>query len=79
MKNIITNAAAVIALVVASGCTAPHPFVREGDQNSVQIGYGGNVESAQPRARQFCEQYDRTPRLTDADGETATFECVPRR
>ena len=75
----IVAAAAFVALAVASGCTAPHPYVNAGDRNSVEIGYGGDVDSAQPLARQFCEQFDRTPRLTDAADNIAHFDCVPRR
>jgi hypothetical protein len=79
MTNAVVTAVALTALAVAGGCTAPHPFVNAGNQNAVEIGYGGNVESAQPLARQFCEQYDRTARLAQAGPDIAYFDCVPRR
>jgi hypothetical protein len=58
------------------GCAGPHPFVREGNQNSVEVVYSGDVATAQPLAQQHCRQYERVPRLVSRDGETALFNCV---
>jgi hypothetical protein len=71
-------AAFALLAALASGCTAPHPYVRTGDQSSVEIGYGGNIESAQPVARQFCAQFDRMAQLADVGPDIAYFDCVRR-
>jgi hypothetical protein len=62
------------------GCTAPHPAVRGGDANSVEVSYAGDVASTLPVARQHCAQFERVPRLVDAGAGTgiAIFDCVRR-
>lgn len=77
---------AIVALMLAagaagaalSGCTGPHPFVRDGDVNSVEVGYSGDVASAWPVARQHCAQFDRVARLVDPGFDTAVFKCDRR-
>jgi hypothetical protein len=64
-----------LALLLA-GCNAAHPFVVDGDATSVQVGYSGDVASAEPVARQYCAKYSRTPRLAEAGGSIAYFDCV---
>ncbi len=59
-----------------SGCTAPHPYVHDGDANSVEVTYAGDVASALPLARQHCMQYARVPRLVDPGVDLAIFRCV---
>ncbi|HKS88767.1 MAG TPA: hypothetical protein VJR70_04945 [Stellaceae bacterium] len=61
-----------------SACAGPHPFVREGDEKSVQVAYSGDVASAWPLARRHCAAYERVPRLTDTSLDTAYFDCVPQ-
>jgi hypothetical protein len=61
-----------------SGCTGPHPFVRDGNANSVEVVYGGDVASAMPAARQHCAQFERVPRLVNAGADIAVFDCVGR-
>ncbi len=76
----------ILALVIAvgmagavlSGCTAPHPNVREGDANSVEIGYGGDVASAMPLARRHCAQFERVSLFVEATIDLASFKCVRR-
>ena len=75
---IVLTVAVVAACPALSGCTAPHPAIRSGDANSVEVSYGGAVESAQPLARRHCAQYDRVPRLSDAGLDVAIFDCVHR-
>ena len=60
------------------GCSAPHPFVRDGDARSVEIGYSGDVATALPLATQHCARFERKPQLVDAGADIATFECVGR-
>ena len=71
-------AASGVAAVALAGCTAPHPFVREGDANSVEVVYGGDVASALPLARQHCARYEREARLALKGPDFADFICVPR-
>ncbi len=59
-----------------SGCTGPHAYIREGDANSVEVAYAGDVASALPLARRHCAQFERVPRLVDAGGDLAVFDCV---
>jgi hypothetical protein len=73
-------AAVVLATSAGSaalcGCNGPHPFVRKGDANSVEIIYSGDPANALPVARQHCAQYERVPRLVDAGFDLAIFDCV---
>jgi hypothetical protein len=67
---------ASIAGTILSGCMNSRVFIREGNANSVEIGYSGsNVADTLPRARQHCAQFERVPQLVDADGEVATYDC----
>jgi hypothetical protein len=72
----LTLSAAVGAAL--AGCNAPHPAIRSGDANSVEVSYGGDVASALPLARQHCARYERAPRLSDAGLDVAIFDCVRR-
>jgi hypothetical protein len=77
----MTRSIAAIALALAAGaaltgCTGPHPYISEGDANSVEVAYPGDVQNALPLARQHCAQFERVPRLVDAGAGTALFNCV---
>jgi hypothetical protein len=71
-----------VAAAALAACNAPHPNIREGDADSVQITYGGDVATAWPLARKHCAQYERVPRLADigvSEGGgmvLANFDCV---
>ena len=69
-------AAATAVVGALSGCTAPHPAIRNGDASSVEISYGGDVASALPVARRHCAQFERVPRLVDPGIDVAVFDCV---
>jgi hypothetical protein len=73
-------AAVVLATIAAGatlcGCSGPHPYVRNGDANSVEITYSGDPASALPVARQHCAQYERVPRLVNAGVDLAMFDCI---
>jgi hypothetical protein len=60
------------------GCIEPHPFVRAGNADSVEVLYGGDVASALPAARRHCAQFERVPRLVNAGEDMALFDCVHR-
>lgn len=80
----MSRSTAVVALVfvangmgmVLPGCTGPHPFIREGDANSVEITDAGDVASTWPLARRHCAQFERVPRLVDSGADLAVFDCV---
>jgi hypothetical protein len=83
----MTRSIAAVALVLAtstagaalSGCAAgPHPFVRKGDANSVEVTYSGDVASALPVASEYCARYERVPELLNAGADLAIFNCVHR-
>jgi len=75
---IVLTLAVGAAGAVLAGCNAPHPNIRDGDMNSVEVSYGGDVASALPLARQHCAKYDRVPRLSDPGLDVAIFDCVHR-
>jgi len=73
---------AIIALTLADatlfGCTAPHPAIRDGNADTVEVSYGGDVASAWPLARKHCAQYERVPQLVDRSIDLALFDCIKR-
>jgi len=64
--------------VPVSGCTGSRPFLLQGDANSAQVGYSGEIEGATLVARQHCAQYERVPRFLEAQENVAFFDCVRR-
>jgi hypothetical protein len=54
----------------------PGPFVREGNADSVEIGFSGDVSNAMPRARKHCAQFERVPRYVEPTLDGGIFECV---
>ena len=79
-----TTKAALVALAgglvatLLAGCNGPHPFVRDGDANAVDVFYSGDVAEAWPAAREHCAQYERVPQYVDAVLGVASFKCVPK-
>lgn len=61
---------------LAAACTGSKPFLLQGDADSAQVGYSGNVDAATPVARQHCAQYERVPRFLEAEENIAFFDCV---
>jgi hypothetical protein len=82
----MTRRIAAIALTLAvngliaglQGCTAPHPYIREGDANSVEIAYSGDVASTLALATKHCAQFERLPRLADTGMDFAIYDCIRR-
>jgi hypothetical protein len=68
--------AAVVLLLALAACAGPHPFVRQGDANSVEISYSGDVSTALPLARRHCARFERVPHLANAGLDIADFDCV---
>ena len=54
----------------------PGPFVREGNADSVEIGFSGDVSNAMPLARKHCAQFERVPRYAMPSLDGAVFDCV---
>lgn len=78
MHRPIAIVAMILSASALSGCTAPHPLIHDGDANSVEVTYGGDVASALPLAQKHCAQYEKVPRLVDAGIDLATYDCVRR-
>lgn len=66
----------ILAGSFISGCAAAKPFLLQGNATSAQVGYGGNVDDATLVARKHCAQYERVPRLVEAEENVAFFDCV---
>lgn len=66
----------VIAASIIAACSGPKPFLLQGDADSAQVGYGGDVEAATLVAKKHCAQYERVPRFLDAQENIAFFDCV---
>jgi len=80
-KSLIAVALMVAASGLAvslAGCTAPHPYIRESNANSVEIAYSGDVASTQTLATKHCAQFERVPRLADAGLDFAIYDCIRR-
>ena len=79
-RSIAVLGLALLAAALA-GCNAPSPNIREGNADTVHVTYGGDVATAWPLARKHCAQFERMPRLADAEvGENgldlANFDCI---
>jgi hypothetical protein len=48
----------------------------EGDANSAQVGYYGEIDDATLVAKQHCAKYERVPRFLDAAEDVAFFDCA---
>jgi hypothetical protein len=60
----------------AVACTGPKPFLLQGDANSAQVGFAGDIAGATLVAKQHCAQYERVPRFLEAAEDIAFFDCV---
>jgi hypothetical protein len=77
-------AAALLFLALAgamlSACTSafggPGPFVRAGNADQVEIGFGGDYVNAMPLARKHCAQFERVPFYVGPTLDGGIFECV---
>lgn len=79
------STAAIAVMFVASaigvplaGCNGPRPFIRNGNADSVEIGYYGDVAGTLPLARTHCAQFERVPRLAEAALDLAVYDCLRR-
>lgn len=70
------RAFAIAALAVALAACNTRAFLRQGDANSVEVGFFGNVETALPVARKHCARFEPVPQLIEARIDTAYFDCI---
>lgn len=68
----------LFAVAALAACTGPQPHLRQGDADSAEVQYSGDVETALPIARQHCASFEKVPQLRDAGEDTAIFDCVKR-
>ena len=72
------RAFAIAAVAVTLASCNTRPFFRQGDANSVEVGYFGDVETAEPVARKHCARFERVPRLVETGIDVAVFDCIAR-
>jgi len=70
--------AALLLFLPLLGCLERGALLKEGDANSAQVMYSGDVANALPVARQHCASYGRVPRLVDTVPGIAYFACDGR-
>jgi hypothetical protein len=63
---------------ILAGCDGPKAYVREGDAESVELSYAGDVASTLPVARAHCARFERVPRLVQNSIDLAEYDCVRR-
>ena len=61
---------------LGSGCGLEKPFLLQGDANSAQVGFSGDIAGATLVARRHCAQFERVPRFLEAEENVAFFDCV---
>jgi hypothetical protein len=69
-------AAALLCSSLAAGCSAPKPFLLNGDAKGADIGYAMDPAATLPVARLHCAEYERVPRLLQAQDNVAYYECI---
>jgi hypothetical protein len=57
------------------GCSGPKPFLLSGDAKRVEVGYASDPATTFPLAKAHCAQYERVPRLLQAQENIAYYEC----
>ena len=68
--------AAALLAGLPSACLPTRTYVRQGDANSVEISYTGDLVAATRVARDHCASYERVAKLVDRGEDTALFDCV---
>jgi hypothetical protein len=61
---------------LSAACAGGQPFLMQGDANSAQVGYSGNLDATTLVARRHCAQFERVPRFLEAEENIAFFDCV---
>jgi hypothetical protein len=70
------SAAALLCASLVAGCTAPKPILLDGDAKGAEIGYAMDPAATLPVAKLHCAEYERVPRLLQAQNNTAYYECI---
>jgi hypothetical protein len=68
----------VLPGLAVGACQAAQPMVLQGNADTVQIGYAGDIDAATALAKRHCAQFERLPRLDYAEPTVAYFDCVRR-
>jgi hypothetical protein len=76
-KSIVAASLVMLGGFLAA-CAAPPPLLLQGDANSAEISYSGDLTSAAAVAAQHCARYERVARFQMADMDTAYYACVKR-
>jgi hypothetical protein len=63
---------------VLGGCPTSQPILQNGDANSAEVVYSGDIASALPIASRHCASYERVARLVDATPWLAYYACDRR-
>jgi hypothetical protein len=69
-------AAALFCASLVGGCAEPTPFLLNGDAKSAEVGYGMDASATLPVAKLHCAEYERVPRLLQAQDNIAYYECI---
>ena len=68
----------LVAAGILAGCVGPKAYVREGNADSVEISYGGDIASTLTTARAHCARFERVPHLVQNTVDLAEYNCVRR-
>jgi len=70
------RAAAFLCAGLVAGCAAPKPVLLNGDAKGAEIDYAMDPATTLPVAKLHCAEYERVPRLLQAQNNTAYYECI---
>jgi hypothetical protein len=69
-------AALLLCPGLLAGCAAPQPFLLDGDAKSAEVGYSADPAATLRVARLHCAEYQRVPRLLQAQADVAYYQCI---
>jgi hypothetical protein len=69
-------AALLLCPGLLAGCAAPKPFLLDGDWKSAEVGYAMDPAATLRIAKLHCAEYERIPRLLQAQANIAYYECI---
>jgi hypothetical protein len=63
---------------VLSGCLTPQPLLQNGDVNSAEVVYSGDLAGTLPIASRHCASHERVARMVDSTPWLAYYACDRR-
>ncbi len=69
-------AAVLLCGGLLAGCSDPQPFLIDGDAKSAEVGYGTDPAATLRVAQLHCAEYERVPRLLQAQNNVAYYQCI---